>query len=490
MALLAPALIHAQTVVKLQGVRPDRACGPRCLLALIKTTGVGKQDCDLKVIYDIIGKPPLTITSLKDLLVAAEQLGFRVQAYRMSLGELEKQEGYAIVPVAVRLNEQAQFLHFILIKEFAQEYVHIIDPLSLETKALPVEDFAKVWNGYALIVSSRDPGTPLPKPHDGVVLTPPPNASAEPCDVIWDFGIADSGAKLEHTFLIDPKGTKPAEVKVVGKSCSCVDTKVGRDTEGNACLTIKLQVKKAGLQEAEVKLQSPGGAVIRYGVKAFGKAMFMVHPDVGYLEMPHAGETTYPVEVNYYADANDFIEFSAMRTLIPNLRTGHVTQQKQVLENGALRHKFTIPLLYKLESEPPGTVVTRKTIEFVFDAAGGPRTVSLEMTIKTGTERVKMLPQRLFLLVSAAEETPCRKVCLEFAERVPDKVVAAADTNLPLVVVSALAGNTCTAEIRVDRKAIENHPGGSVRGTIHFIPEEKGKSGDAIELPVTMLVRK
>lgn len=491
MVVLAPALVRGQTVVPLQGMAPDRACGPRCLLALIKITGVGRQDCTLKSIYEIIGKEPPSVTSLKDLLYAAEQLGFRAQGYRLGLGALRKKQGYAIVPLALNSKEQGSFLHFVLVKEIGPDYVKFISSTTLETKAVPTGEFGKVWNGYALVISSPDPKTPLPKPPDDIVLPLGREVSAGPCDAMWDFGPADNGVLLEHTFLVDANGIGPDEVKMLGKSCKCVEAHLGRDTEGRACVTLKLRVKEAGWQQADVTLRLPGGEVKRYGVKAFGRAMFTIHPDKGYVRMPQVGEIAYPVEIYYYADANDFIEFSHIRTSIPNLQTGSVIRQSETLPNNAVRHKFTVPLVYRLESELPEIVVTRRTVEFLFDTSAGQKLVPLEMTIKAGAERVKVFPQRLFLLVSASDEAPRRQVRLEFAadDASPDEVLARVG-DLPLVVSSSLVGNTYAAEVRVDRDAIENHPAGVERGTISFVPLEKGESGDPIELPVTLLIRK
>ena len=219
--------------------------------------------------------------------------------------------------------------------------------------------------------------------------------------------------------------------------------------------------------------------------------MFIVRPENGYIRIPHVGEITYPVEITYYADANDLIEFSHIRTSIPNLRAGSVTRKSEVLPNNAVKHVFTIPLVYRLESELHELVVTRKTVEFQFDTSAGQKLVSLEMIIKAGTERVKMFPQRLFFLVSASDELLCKQVQLEFtAEQViPDEVIARVG-DLPLTVSSSLIGKTYTAEVRVDRDAIENHPASSIKGTINLVPLEQGRFGDPIELPVTLIIRK
>jgi predicted double-glycine peptidase len=488
--LLAPGLIRAQAVIPLQEFTPDRACGPRCLLALIKTTGVGRQDSTLKSIYGIIGKKPLAVTSLKDLWYAARQLGFRAQGYRLRLDVLRRKEGYAIVPLALTTREQKPFLHFVLVKQIGPDYVTIVDVRTMETRAIPSAEFEKVWNGYALVISSADSRTPLPKPPDDIVA-PERETSAGSYDATWDFGVAESGALLEHTFLLGPAGSGSDGAQILGKSCSCVEARLGRDTAGNACVTIKLRVKQAAWQQADVKLKLPGGAVKQYQVKAFGQAMFVVRPERGYVEIPHAGASTYPVEVSYYADANDFIEFRHMRSDIPNVRLGPVTRRSEALKNGAVSHTFTLPLVCSLAAEPNKVVLTRKTIDFLFDTAQGQKQVPLEMTIKTGAERVKVFPQRLFLLVSASEESPCRHVRLEFVDQTPpDEVAGRVIGDLPLAVVSSLAGNTCTAQVRVDRRALKNLPAGSRKGVIRFTPRAQGRPRPAIEVPVTMLLRR
>ena len=63
-------------VVSLQEIRPDKACGPRCLWALMQITKAGEPECGIKCIYELIGKEPFTATSLKNLKDATEQLGF------------------------------------------------------------------------------------------------------------------------------------------------------------------------------------------------------------------------------------------------------------------------------------------------------------------------------------------------------------------------------------------------------------------------------
>lgn len=90
---------QSENVISVEQIRADRACGPRCLWALIQITRAGKPDCGVKCIYQLIDKEPLSPTNLKDLKDAAEQLGFSAKGYKLKVVELAKVDGYAILPV-------------------------------------------------------------------------------------------------------------------------------------------------------------------------------------------------------------------------------------------------------------------------------------------------------------------------------------------------------------------------------------------------------
>lgn len=64
-------LAQSENVISLEQIRPDKACGPRCLWALMQITKAGTPACGIKCIYEISNKEPFSATSLKDLKNAA-----------------------------------------------------------------------------------------------------------------------------------------------------------------------------------------------------------------------------------------------------------------------------------------------------------------------------------------------------------------------------------------------------------------------------------
>ena len=88
---------QSERVISLQEIRSDKACGPRCLWALMQVTNAGQPDCGIKCIYELISKEPFTPTNLRDLKDAAEQLGFSANGYKLAISKLAKTKGYAIL---------------------------------------------------------------------------------------------------------------------------------------------------------------------------------------------------------------------------------------------------------------------------------------------------------------------------------------------------------------------------------------------------------
>jgi len=156
LSICLPSCTNTQpaNIVSLKQIRPDRACGPRCLLALMKITGAARPDCDIKCIYKLIGKEPFTVTSLKDLKDAAQELGFSAIGYKLTVSDLEKMSGYAILPVGNATGIANDPLHFILVKQVAKDYVIIINPQTLKAQAITVSELQESWNGYALVISA------------------------------------------------------------------------------------------------------------------------------------------------------------------------------------------------------------------------------------------------------------------------------------------------------------------------------------------------
>lgn len=152
-------------IISLKQIKPDKACGPRCLWAVMQITGAGEPDCDIECIYKIVGKEPFSVTNLKDLKDTAEELGFSANGYKLTLSELEKISGYAILPVGSAAGIAKDPLHFILVKEVAKDYVTTINARTLKAQTIAVSELQQSWKGYALVISAGKGMEPLGKDH-------------------------------------------------------------------------------------------------------------------------------------------------------------------------------------------------------------------------------------------------------------------------------------------------------------------------------------
>ena len=172
--MFSASYVHAQSenVISLQEIRPDKACGPRCLWALMQITKAGQPDCRLKCIYEIIGKEPFSATNLRDLKNAAEQLGFSAKGYKLTVSKLAKTKGYAILSVGSASGTAEDPLHFILVKRIIKDYVIAVNTKTLASQALPVSNLRDYWNGYALIITAGRGMGPLRKEPDDIEQLP------------------------------------------------------------------------------------------------------------------------------------------------------------------------------------------------------------------------------------------------------------------------------------------------------------------------------
>lgn len=492
--LLVVTPASTQNIVSLDQMRPDKACGPKCLAALIKTAGVGQQDCGLKCIYEMIGKPPFTPTSLKDLQSASGKLGFQAKGYKLDLKELRKMKGYAILPVGLRRGTTRDLLHFILVKRVIGDYVIIINTNTLKTNAISVNDLKKMWNGYALLILSYN-GSKLPKSPDGDNSRYKVIGRDQSGEItqIWDFGMAPSGALLEHTFIIHDKSEGDCKAKIVNKSCTCLEANIGSDVAGNTTISMGLRIKQPGWQEAFVTVAfEPKKITKRYLVKAFGKEMFQVEPSKGYIEVSMNGVTEYPIQIDYYTDINDCVSFDHIRTFITDMKTGIVKSESVMTDANAVMHSFKIPLLYTCHLDDSSNDKTIEgKVQFFFNTGQGERMMSFDLIINKRNEFVKVFPKRIFMMVSKQATPAQKKIKLQFIkEPYPDSIGIQIDNNLPIEVNSAtLVNNKYTANITTTSTKLESNQPGTYKGIIVFVPHGKSGDMDPIKLPVNVFVR-
>lgn len=331
-------------IVSLREMAPDKACGPRCLYALMQITHEGRPECGIKCIYGLIGKEPFSVTSAKEIKDAVLKLGFSAKGYMLSVEGLAKTKGYAILPLGRGSGTAKDPLHFVLVRRVTRDYVVFVDTKTLQYRAFLTSELKDSWNGYALVITAGKGMKPLRKNDDidGLVKLP----KRGNYDEVRDFGPADKGSSLEHTFTIPQTDGKDCTAKIVQKSCSCLSARLGRDIERQNTLTMTLHVDKAGWQEAHaVVLLEPGGLIKRYAVRAYGKDAFRVHPRKAYIEAPRGGVIEYPVTIEYFTGPNDIIRFDRIAANIPDLSAGRVTSARSG-ERDTTTFRFDVPLIF------------------------------------------------------------------------------------------------------------------------------------------------
>ncbi len=478
-----------ENIISVQEIRPDKACGPRCLWALMQITKEGKSDYGIKNIYKLIGKEPFSITNMKDLHDAAEQLGFSAKGYKLTIDRLAKNDGYAILPIGSATGTAEDPLHFILIKRIIKDYVIVVNTKNLNSQALLISDLTDYWNGYALIITTGKGMKLLRKEPDDIKQLPKKIKTAK-YDQIKDFGQVESGSIVEHTFTISNDKGKDSKVKIVQKNCTCLKAKLGKDIEGRHTLTMELHVDSPAWQQAHaIVLLEPGGVIKRYAVKAYGTDTFQIWPYIAHIEAPDGGLIEYPVKINYYTGSDDIVKFDRMESSIANLKCGPVKSGNSTKE-GATTFTFEIPLLFNA-GEPSRVENINGGVDFILDTGKGQRHIPLELTAKVGTEKFKLIPEKVFLMPSKSNGSLIqKKVKLDFlTEAVPKNITVRSDSSVPYKVTTRKESEKsfmiCISPVK---EKLQNLSSGMHKSELVIVPEGVSEL-NPIKLPVSMFVR-
>ncbi len=481
---------QSENVISLKQIRPDKACGPRCLWSLMRITKAGKSDCGIKCIYQLIDKKPFSPTNLKDLKDAAEQFGFSAKGYKLKISDLKKMDGYAILPVGSTVGTANDPLHFILVKRVIQDYVIIVNTKTLVSQALPISDLQEYWNGYALVISAGKGMKTLRKEPDSINPLPK-KAKSNKYDEIKDFGHVDSGSRLEHTFTLFNETDSQYKAKIVQKSCSCLTAKLGKNIKGRQTLTMELHVNKPAWQEAHaVVLLEPGVIIKRYAIRAYGKDSFQITPTIGYIEAPNGGVVEYPVRIDYFTGSDDIVKFDRMVSTIPNLKSGSVKSESST-KKGATTFTFEIPLLFDAGEPSAKAKHISGNVNFVLNTGKGQRDIPLAISAKVGTDEFRLTPEKAFLMAFKSSGGGIhKKVKLEFLmESPPTNITAKSDNTLPLEIkTSLLSPNTYMIDITLLPEKLHEISLGMNKGEVTIVPNGVHNQAPII-LPISLFIR-
>jgi hypothetical protein len=483
----------SETIISFKSLKPDNACGPRCLYSLLKVTGQGKTNCNIKCIYEIIGKEAFSPTNLFELREAARKLGFSAEGYKVTLQDLEEIEGYAILPAGTTKGTLNAPLHFILVQKVTPEYVIIINHNSLSTNAIHHSEFMDKdnWNGYALVITAGKNMKPL---RGNSLITNEIHVHDETTseyNEVKNFGTVDAGSTMEHTFTISERDLSSCKPKIISKSCGCISPTFGEDTKGRTTLTMKLSLSTAGWVEGNVAIRlQPEDEVKRYLVKAYAKHSYSISPVIGHIELPMAGEAEYTVKITYYTDVNDVVEFMRMDSSIPDLKIKQVKSER--LDMKSYTH-YTINIL--LGFNGGDNIHATKTIsgntKFILNTAEGERTVIMPITIKVGTDKFQLTPKKVFFMVSKSNNSLTNKqVKLDFlSESAPKNINVRSDVSVPYEVTTTQESeNSFMICISTLKEKLHNVSLGMHKSELVIIPEGLSEP-NPIKLPVSMFVR-
>ena len=480
---------QAQNIVSLKSVNSDQACGPKCLIALMKVTGTEQADCGIRCIYELIDKEPFKPTSLGDIKNAAQKLGFSAIGYRLTIRDLRRINDYMILPMGSATGTADDPLHFILAKQVTKDYVIIINTKTVESQAIGISDFRESWVGYALVISAGKGRKPLRKMPDNVELIE--EIQSIEYDQTRDFGHVDSGARLEHTFTIHYETREAYRATVVSKSCSCLSARLGNDTNGNTTITLELHVDKPGWQEVHaVVLLEPEGTIKKYAVRAYGKDSFRITPKIGHIEALNGGMVEYPVKIDYFTGSDDIVKYHRMSSDIADLEASRVTSYSTI-QGDAATFSFEIVLLFDAGKDVMGVKDVGGTLNFVLNTGKGERIVPLRLTATIGKEKCRLTPEKVFIAVpKSSGVTARRRAIVEFlTEGFPSNISIRCDNDLPLEISTSQVGKSSYAiDIVIESEELQDTLAGMHKGEISIVPEGLCDIMP-VTLPVSLFVR-
>lgn len=470
----------------------DNACGPKCLRALISLDGIGLPEVSEDCIYELIGKPANTVTTLGDIKDAAQQLGFNVNGYKLTIHELSKHKGYSILPVGDAEGNKADPLHFVLVKEISGGVAKTINTETLDIVPRNLVDLRERWNGYALLFKDDVNVEKFHKTFSGMNCQR--NKIGQNRErwyrEIKDFGKVDNGSRLKHIFFINETSDK-AKPKIVQKDCGCTFAKIQKRPTGGYDLTIKLSVNKGGWQESYVGVQFEPESDIRfYALRAYGNSAFVITPKKAQIEVPNGGKSEYPVKIDYFTEKDVTVDFVRIESKLPRLNHANVTKRCQI-DGNSQRFIFDIPLTIDATDMVRDAKVFRDDIVFVFVTDGEEKYLSMETKLLVGTEMYRLVPDKLFIMVSNSSDKVIKQAEIRFlTQDIPSSLIAKSELGLPLdIQTSKVSSNSFRIEVCLKHDDVQGLKAGLHRDKIIITPSGV-KDSMTIDMPVSLYVRK
>lgn len=388
---------EVQETLPFARVQPDQDCGPKCIHSLISITGKSEIDLDVEDIYKMIGKDPSMPTTLYDLKMVLDRIGYSVEGRKLTLDKLTNDGAYAIIPVGDKQGTKDDPMHFILVTHVKKEYAIVINPNTLGYEIVPRGALAKSWDGRSLLITKYH-GQPINKESIDNKI-PKTVGGTKRYDEIRDFGVIDLGANLTYAFKV--RNSKGQQVKVIKKSCSCAEADLSKGEDGETSLVVSFHAEKPGFQEAQVVLLlTPKEEIRRYCVRAIARNSFHVVPVVGYLPITENKSYEYPVVLAYTTDAKNPVSFEGIEKKGVDFSVGSIKHTKSKVAD-AVTHMFHIPMILEIENlhNTNQQRSVRKKIEFILNTETGKCLIPYEIILSYGKDKYEVTPKSLVFLV-------------------------------------------------------------------------------------------
>jgi predicted double-glycine peptidase len=469
------------------------SCGPECLHALLRMVRGSHRECSVDDIYRLIGKTPDSPTTMRDIKNAARQLGFHVEAFKLTVADLANANQYAILPLGTQAGTADDPLHFVLVKQIVGKDAMLIDATTLATYRLPVDELRRMWNGYALLFDMSHIHSENSASSSARFRAAGEAGRQGSGSEVINFGEVDGGTEVEHTFLLPTRVGQKLDPKIVAKSCACIQAELLRDAEGRDALKVKLRVNKPSWQSVSIDVRLyPQGEVKRYTLRAYGKSTYRVSPEVGYVAIAQVGDIKYPVQIDYATDCNDVVEVDGVETKLPWLGFQHVETRKEIVGRTC---RFTIRTFLTISVDKIGQDAKPidEEITFLLRTRKGMRHVPMRLIARIAEpEGVRIAPRKLFIVTRKDSAPEPKKVLLEFlTDKVPEALSLEVDGALPVEVQSSEEdAHTYGLSVVLPREKLEVASVGLHKGTIRVAPDGAftGTFRTA-EIPVSIFVR-
>ena len=406
--LLNPLEVSAQTAISeidIPNIKADNACGPRCILALMRLTGEGDPKIGIKGLYEILGKEARKPTSLLDVKKLAAQFGFQAVGARLTIEQLKNTDGYLIVPVKANSDATGDYdnpLHFILVREITEEHVMVVNGWSLECEAFDLEDFEHIWGGDALLISTRkrmEEPTSICKAVGSIHLRR--ESIEQACDDVWDFGEVDKGAILSHTFVI--QSNEGEKVSIVKKSCACLTPELGRDIEGRPTVKLSFHVDSVAWQEAfVVVLTEPSGILRRYRLRAYGRNSYEVYPPVINLEAEKGEVVNVPVKLIYHAGRGELVDIIGLESSLESGGIGYeILKDEYYEEDETVTWKCDLSVNFDFNKlVPTSNNRIDAKLHLLCSTDRNKQLIPIKISARIGKDDFRLSRSRLFFLTS------------------------------------------------------------------------------------------